>query len=160
MLKMVKEYNPPPQDKDLLISTSTALPTNRPIAVYYRQSTDGQIGNISTTMQTVDMVSYLESQGWNEENIVLIDMDGGVSGTTRIDERDGMRYLFDLITEKQIGAVACQDEDRLFRDITQIQVNIFIQACRENDVIVITPTMVYQFGNPSLYRLFQENNSS
>jgi hypothetical protein len=45
-------------------------------------------------------------------------MDAGISGTTKIDERPGMSKLFALINQKAIGAVACQDEDRLFRDVT------------------------------------------
>jgi hypothetical protein len=75
-------------------------------------------------------------------------VDEGVSGTKRIDERPGMRRLFDLISNGSIGAVACQDEDRLFRDVTQIQVNIFIEACRTAQVQVITPTVTYVFHHP------------
>jgi hypothetical protein len=30
------------------------LPVGRPTAVYYRRSSEGQIGNISTTLQTVE----------------------------------------------------------------------------------------------------------
>ena len=127
--------------------TLSALPTDRPIAVYYRQSTKSQIGNISTSIRTVDMVEHLKGRGWSEDDIIMIDMDGGVSGTTKIDERPGMRMLFDLITSGQIAAVACQDEDRLFRDVTQIQVNIFIEACRGSSVQVVTPSMVYDFAN-------------
>lgn len=124
------------------------LPTEYPIAVYYRQSTDAQVGNISTAIQTVDMVAYLQTRGWAKEDIHLIDMDAGVSGTTKIDERAGMRMLFGLITDHKIRAVACQDEDRLFRDVTQIQVNIFIEACKNANVQVITPSMVYDFAHP------------
>src|SRR5262249_20372792 len=50
----------------------------------------------------------------------------------------------------QLAAVACQDEDRLFRDVTQIQVNVFIEACRAAHVLVLTPTMVYDFAHPQL----------
>jgi DNA invertase Pin-like site-specific DNA recombinase len=128
----------------------TPLPIHLPIAIYYRQSSDGQIGNISTAMQTVDMASYLKIQGWDDQNILMIDMDAGVSGTTKIDERPGMSQLFALITTGKLGAVACQDEDRLFRDVTQIQVNIFIEACRQNKVLVITPSMVYNFSHEQL----------
>jgi DNA invertase Pin-like site-specific DNA recombinase len=124
------------------------LPTHLPVAVYYRQSTDAQIGNVSTTMQTVDMVKDLERRGWSLHNITMIDMDAGVSGSKRIDERAGMSLLFSLITAGTIGAVACQDEDRLFRDVTQIQVNIFIEACKTNQVLVITPSIVYDFAHP------------
>lgn len=124
-----------------------ALPVHQPIAIYYRQSTDAQVGNVSTSMQTVDMVKYLKGMGWAANNIIMIDMDKGVSGTTKIDERPGMSALFELITHGKIGAVACQDEDRLFRDVTQIQVNIFIEACRAANVLVLTPSMVYDFAN-------------
>lgn len=129
------------------VPTSTALPIDRPVAIYYRQSTDSQVGNISTSIQTVDMVAYLKHCGWRDEHIHMIDMDAGISGTTKIDERPGMSELFDLITSGQLGAVACQDEDRLFRDVTQIQVNIFIEACRSAEVLVLTPSMVYDFAN-------------
>lgn len=136
---LVVPENPAP------MSYETTLPTDSPIAIYYRQSTDAQVGNISTTLQTVDMVRYLKLQGWTDELITMIDMDAGVSGTTKIDERPGMKLLYNLINEKKIKAVACQDEDRLFRDVTQIQVNVFIEACRKNRVIVMTPSMVYNF---------------
>lgn len=123
------------------------LPIDKSVANYYRQSTISQIGNISTSIQTIDMVSYLKRCGWTDEKIIMIDMDAGISGSKKIDERPGMSKLFSLITEGKIGAVACQDEDRLFRDVTQIQVNIFIQACKTSGVLVITPAMVYDFAN-------------
>lgn len=138
-----------PQNTQILeaIPYETRLPLDRPVANYYRQSTDEQVGNISTILQTVDMPIYLQRLGWKPDKIRMIDMDEGVSGTTKIDEREGMRLLFDLITSDQLGAVACQDEDRLFRDVTQIQVNIFIEACRSHRVLVITPTMIYDFAH-------------
>ena len=39
------------------------LPLGRPAAVYYRQSSEGQIGNISTTLQTIDMIEHLLEAG-------------------------------------------------------------------------------------------------
>ena len=122
---MSKRYYKPQPDKPVIPEGPSPLPIAHPIAVYYRQSSDAQIGNVSTTIQTVDMVAYLKQRGWNDKSIHMIDMDAGVSGTKRIDERPGMRLLFDLIVTEEISAVACQDEDRLFRDVTQIQVNIF-----------------------------------
>ena len=81
--------------------------------------------------------------------IIMIDMDAGISGTKKIDERPGMSYLYDLIEENAIGLVASQDVDRFFRDVTQIQTNIFIDACRRNNVLVLTPTFVYDFAHPT-----------
>src|SRR5258706_9131714 len=144
--RLYKEPVPPQAVAD----SEGPLPTNMPLAVYYRQSTEGQIGNVSTTMQTIDMVEYLKGRGWSEDKIIMIDMDAGVSGTTKIDEREGMRALFSLITEGEIRAVACQDEDRLFRDVTQIQVNIFIEACKQSRVLVLTPSMVYDFADEQM----------
>jgi DNA invertase Pin-like site-specific DNA recombinase len=138
------------QKQETLASSFPAhshLPTTRPIAIYYRQSTEAQVGNVSTSIQTVDMVAYLKRQGWAEDHIIMIDMDTGISGTKAIDERPGMSALFGLINAGGVGAVACQDEDRLFRDVTQIQVNIFIEACRTAQVLVITPSMVYDFAH-------------
>ncbi len=138
----------PQQTESSTLGSSDALLTTLPVAVYYRQSTAAQVGNISTTIQTVDMVDELVRRGWQQDNILLIDDDEGVSGTTRIDERIGMAHLFELIADRKIGAVACQDEDRLFRDMTQIQVNIFIDTCRKSNVKVITPYLTYDFAHP------------
>jgi hypothetical protein len=126
-----------------------SLPLDRPIAVYYRQSSEGQIGNISTTLQTVDMVEHLMRQGWERERIVMIDFDAGVSGTKKIRERKGLSQAFDLIENGQIGVIASQDVDRFFRDMAQIETNIFIDACRRNNVLVLTPTFIYDFAHPA-----------
>lgn len=136
------------------------LPVDRPAAVYYRQSSEGQIGNISTTLQTVDMVEKLIQQGWVRENIYMIDMDAGVSGQKKIRERAGMSMLYDLIESGQIGLVASHNVDRFFRDLTMIETNIFIDACKRSDVRVMTPMTVYDFAHPvmgqSYIKMFRE----
>jgi hypothetical protein len=124
------------------------LPVDRPAAVYYRQSSEHQIGNISTTLQTVDMIERVLKQGWVRENVYMIDMDAGVSGSKKIRERKGMSMLFDMIESGQIGMVAAQDVDRFFRDITMIETNMFIDACKRNNVQVMTPNTVYDFAHP------------
>lgn len=138
-----------PQEQSVDPYKAKPLPVDRQVAVYYRQSSDAQVGNISTTLQTVDMVEHLVAQGWTREHIVMIDMDAGISGTKKISERPGMSMLYDLIENNEIGLVAAQDVDRFFRDITQIETNIFIDACRRNSVLVLTPTMIYDFSHPS-----------
>lgn len=135
-----------PQETPAL-TPDTRPPTDRPVAVYYRQSSFAQVGNVSTEIQTVDMKAEMIRRGWAEDDVYLIDADAGVSGTLKIDERAGMRQLYDLITDGKIGSVACQDEDRLFRDVTMIQVNIFIEACRLANVQVITPSFTYDFSH-------------
>ena len=123
-----KKYKPQHSDEISPVQPGI-LPTDRPVAVYYRQSSMKQVGNISTDMQQIDLPHYIMSLGWSQDRIILIDEDEGVSGAKSIDERVGMSRLFDLILTRKIGAVAVQAEDRLFRDETQIQVNVFIDAC-------------------------------
>ena len=125
------------------------LPLGKPVSVYYRQSSEGQIGNISTTLQTVDMVEHLMDQGWQREQINMIDMDAGISGQKKISERPGMSMLYRQIENGEIGLVAAQDVDRFFRDLTQIETNIFIDACKRNNVQVLTPSFVYDFAHPA-----------
>jgi len=145
MARSLKRQEPVPNDP----YRAQPLPLDRLIAVYYRQSSEGQIGNVSTTLQTVDMVVHLKQLGWLEELIKMIDMDAGVSGTKKIHERKGMSELWRLIENALVGAVAAQDVDRFFRDMTQIEPNLFIDACKRNNILVLTPTMVYDFGHPT-----------
>jgi len=126
------------------------LPVDRPAAIYYRQSTDAQIGNINTTLQTVDMFEHLVRQGWSRDSIFMIDMDAGVSGSTKLKDRPGMSHLLELIETGQIGLVASQDVDRFFRDVTQIQTNIFIDICKRHHVRIMTPRMIYDFNHPTM----------
>ena len=141
-----KKYKPQRSDDSTPLLPGV-LPLDRPIAVYYRQSSMAQVGNISTDMQQIDLPRYVTTLGWQANTIILIDEDEGVSGAKRIDERIGMSRLFDLIITDKIGAVAVQAEDRLFRDETQIQVNVFIDACVKNDVRVLTPYFKYNFAD-------------
>jgi hypothetical protein len=141
-----KKYKPQRSDDSSPVHPGM-LPTDRPIAVYYRQSSMKQVGNISTDMQQIDLPRYVLSLGWDQHDILLIDEDEGVSGAKRIDEREGMSRLFDLMLTGNIGAVAVQAEDRLFRDETQIQVNVFIDACVKNDVRILTPYFKYNFAD-------------
>src|SRR5688572_26260061 len=105
-------YNRRPEPESNNTYQLRPLPINAPVAVYYRQSSDAQVGNISTTLQTVDMVEHLISQGWHSENILMIDMDAGISGSKTIAERPGMSALYAMIKNRQVHAVAAQDVDR------------------------------------------------
>lgn len=124
-----------------------SLPLDRAVAVYYRQSSMKQVGNVSTDIQQLDLPRYVNSLGWSLDAILLIDEDEDVSGAKRIDERKGMSRPYNLIITGAIGTFAVQAEDRLFRYETQIQVNVFIDACVKNNVRVITPYFKYNFAD-------------
>ncbi len=136
------EHAPGPQD-------ATKLPVDRPIAVYYRQSSTGQVGNVSTMMQRVDLPAYVEQLGWQPSSIILIDEDAGISGTTAPDERDGMARVLDLVEHGGIGAIACVHVDRLFRDRHLRYAGAFVEACLAARVIVVVPDNApYVFHDP------------
>src|SRR5260221_9512612 len=102
------------------------------------------------------MIEHLERLGWVRERILMVDMDAGVSGTKKIKDRPGLSRIFDMIEQGQLGSVAAQDVDRFFRDVTQIETNIFIDACKRNSVMVLTPTMVYDFAHPTQGRFHMQ----
>ena len=95
-----KKYKPQPRSESSPTHLGT-LPVGRPIAVYYRQSSMKQVGNISTDMQQIDLPNYIVSLGWQQGDIILIDEDEGVSGAKSIDEREGMSRLFDQILTRK-----------------------------------------------------------
>src|SRR5579859_4945998 len=125
------------------------LPLSYKVGVYPRQSTLMQVKNYkeSTEMQTTDLIAFARSLGWKDEQIIVFSQDLGLSGKLRIDEREGLRSLVECIESDEIKAVIVFLEDRLFRDETQIQVNVFIDICRQHNTIVITPQMTYDFSN-------------
>ena len=129
--------------------TTTELPLWANVGVYARQSTQMQVKTAtnSTEMQTDDLVDFARRLGWQDEQIIVFTQDLGRSGRLRIDEREGLRTLVAHIEANTMKAVIVFLEDRLFRDETQIQVNTFISICKQYDVLVITPSMTYNFHN-------------
>src|SRR5579859_2242718 len=125
------------------------LPLWAGVGVYARQSTQMQVktATVSTEMQTNDLVDFARRLGWKDEQIIVFAQDLGRSGRLRIDEREGLRTLVAHIETGTIKAVIVFLEDRLFRDETQIQVNTFISICKQYGVLVITPSMTYNFNN-------------
>ncbi len=127
-----------------------ALPVDKLAAIYARQSTTKQVveNKESSAMQTIELIARVLREGWNEEGYILfIEGDGirGVSGTKRIDERPGLNALMEQIYTDVIKTVFVFDVSRLFRDEFQIQVNTYIQACYEHDVLTVTPSYRYDF---------------
>lgn len=88
---------------------NSSLRLDMPVAAYARQSTAKQVGNESTAIQTVDLPALLKRYGWPEDKIILVDADQGVSGRLAIDEREGMRHVYELITVEQITAAVTFD---------------------------------------------------
>ena len=144
--------------------TPQTLPIDQVIAIYARQSTKNQVQRFvqSGEMQTDDLMTYARRLGWDEDHIILfqenIGKDGQIkhaSGKLRIDQREGLQALVEQIEADLIKAVMVFLEDRLFRDETQIQVNVFIDICKQHHCVVITPHMTYDFANPFHVKQFR-----
>jgi len=133
------------------------LNTNAGIGIYARQSTLGQIKNCtqSTEMQTEDLVEYAKRSGWDEKHIMVFTQDLAKSGKLRIDQREGLRTLVKLIEEDTIKTVLVFLEDRLFRDSSGIQYNLFIEICQKHNVKVVTSERVYDFSNDDHVETFR-----
>jgi DNA invertase Pin-like site-specific DNA recombinase len=134
------------------------LPTSLNLIVYPRQSTQAQLLHhaTSTEMQTDDLIEIGVRYGWPKEKCLVIDDDLGVSGTLGIDEREGLTKVMEQIDQLQSRAVLVVNEDRLFRDETMIQVNVFIKFMRDHNAYVLTPYMVYNFQERFHVKMFRE----
>ncbi|HEU5376689.1 MAG TPA: recombinase family protein [Ktedonobacteraceae bacterium] len=165
MRKFQSPEEKPEQKKEFVRFGPKPLPLSFLVGIYARQSTKGQVANHSesTEMQTVDLIALAKRLGWeNDEEIILfienIHKDGKVrnaSGRLRIDQREGLKTLVDRIEADEIKAVIVAYEDRLFRDETQIQVNVFIDVCKRHNTFVITPYRRYDFHDPLDCQMFR-----
>ena len=143
-----QEYNP---------WESPTIPKGAKVGVYGRQSTINQVKyNIGAgDMQIEQLMSLAKRMGVEDEDIILYienkRSDGSIksaSGRLRIDQREGLNALVERIESDEIKAVIVFQEDRLFRDETQIEVNKFILTCQEHHCLVITSHTIYNFTNP------------
>jgi hypothetical protein len=125
------------------------LPTDKKIAQYVRQSTVRQTkhNRQSTAMQDEDLRKRLLKMGWKDADILKFDKDQGKSGQKTIDERVDMNDLYRRIGTCEVGAVACYDPSRLFRDLTRVQYITFVHQCEQHHIPIITWNQIYWTGN-------------
>ncbi len=127
------------------------LRTDRPAGIYARRSDPeakdkNKDKSQSREMQTDDLVKWGIKQGWMRELLHEYFADLGLSGTLRPDQRPDMLRLFDDIDAGKYdnGTIICFQENRLFRDETQIYYNQFIDKCLQHNihVVVISPRLI------------------
>src|SRR3989440_3759950 len=127
------------------------LRVNRPAAIYARRSDpsakdENKDRTQSREMQTDDLIKWAIKQGWLHELLYEYFADLGLSGTLRPDQRPDMLRLFDDIDAGKYdnGTIVCYQENRLFRDETQIYYNQFIDKCLQHNihVVVISPRLI------------------
>jgi len=120
------------------------LRTSRPAGIYARRSDPeardrNRDKSQSREMQTDDLVRWGMKQGWMRELLHEYFADLGLSGTLRPDQRPDMLRLFDDIDSGKFdnGTIICFQENRLFRDETEIYYNQFIDKCLQHNIHVV-----------------------
>ncbi len=137
------------------LNNNQQIPIAGNVAIYVRAATQEKRTQESRQVQKDDLITYARQLGYEETNIIVFEQDMGKSGTTAIDEREGLRSLVQAISDGIIQTVLIADETRLFRDVPALQLSIFIKLCVERNVLVITPGSIYDFTNPQQVSLFR-----
>lgn len=152
--KYARNFKPATERQTTIEQVQHEWRTEQECVIYARQSTTKQLveNRESSEMQTKDQLERVQVIGWRDKNItVFVEGNGkrGVSGTLRIDERPGLSALLEGVYNDKFKTIFVYNEGRLFRDEWQIQVNTFIKACYDHDVIIATWAHRYDFRRNS-----------
>lgn len=90
-----------------------------------------------------------------EQGGIVVYEDNGVSGTTALSEREALCALVAALGRDEVRTVFLLSEYSLSRDASLIDVNYFIELCRQRGVSVVTRTQIYDFQDPVQVRLFR-----
>jgi hypothetical protein len=136
----------PPEDSD---SSQDTLPLDSVCTILTRQSTRGQKERnaFSAEVDSRVLVAEAERLGFAPERIRVLDWDMGKGAyNTTIEQRPALHHwLTELLPSSQSRVVLASQEDRLFRDRTEIQVNRFIEQVARYRGWVVCGARVYNF---------------
>src|SRR5881396_2553189 len=97
-------------------SKVTASPRSRQAVVYVRQSTLTQLErNAESTARQYDLRQRAIALGWSREQVRVIDVDLGISGSV-LGQRNGFEILVADVAMGQIGIILALEVSRLARD--------------------------------------------
>lgn len=113
--------------------------------IYIRQSTIFQVlHNTASAARQYDMYQLALDLGWAKENIVAVDQDQAISGTT-IAGRRGFQQILDDIYAGRVGALFCLESSRLSRDggdFLQL-----VKACAESGTLIVDENGIHDPNN-------------
>ncbi len=145
------------------------LPLEKDVLLYPRVSQPGQLKNVSAELQAKEdgeLVRTAKQLGWLPENewapekgigkIRQFPQDMAKSARLRMEDRPGFKLMLQAIVAGEARAVIAVDVDRLFRDKYGSESGKFIEMCERYQVIVITPTFMYDFHDPTHIKLFKD----
>ncbi len=134
----------PPEDSS---AGEDTLPLDTICTILTRQSTLAQKGRhlFSAEVDPQTLVAEARRLGYPPERILVLDWDMGKGAyNTTIEQRPALRHwLTELLPTGQSRVVLVSQEDRLFRDRTEIQVNRFIEQVAQHRGWVVCGPRVY-----------------
>jgi len=140
---------------DHAILLEERLPLDTVCTVLVRQSSakQAELHVNSAEVNPKDLMREAERQGFLRDRIRVLDWDMGIGAyNTTIEDRPALRHwLTELLPRGESRVVLVSQEDRLFRDRTEIQVNRFIEQVARRSGWVICG-----IGNARIYNFRRE----
>ena len=128
------------------------LPLTGKTAMYTRGATHATPTHLPLTDEVLVLA---QERGYTPEHITIYEDVAVVSSKTPMMSREGLRALVTAIGQGSIQTVLMEDESCLFHDVDMLQISLFLKACFEHDVVVVTSQTVYNFANPALMTRFR-----
>jgi DNA invertase Pin-like site-specific DNA recombinase len=120
--------------------------TQRAAFVYIRQSTPGQVEhNRESTARQYALADRACQLGWSKEQVVIIDDDLGLSGSTT-DKRSGFARLTSEVALAHVGIVLGLEVSRLARNNADLY--RLLELCGISDTLIVDSDGVY---HPALF---------
>src|SRR5215472_6853913 len=120
---MARHRYQPPSDGQM----PDSLPVDTVCTILVRQSTNAQFerNTFSAEVNPGELIRQAERLGFLPDRISVLDWDMGIGAyNTTIEERPALHHwLTELLPSGKSRVVLVSQEDRLFRDRTEIQVN-------------------------------------
>jgi DNA invertase Pin-like site-specific DNA recombinase len=117
---------------------------SRRAVAYVRQSTLEQVrDNVGSTALQRELPELLQSWGWKQDQIDLIDDDLGVSGSLP-GSRKGFAHLLKLMEAGVVGIVAVTDPSRLSRNFVDLA--RFVTLAQQHDVLLAQGNQIIDYA--------------
>jgi DNA invertase Pin-like site-specific DNA recombinase len=130
------------------------LPLDESVAIYARMAAQPQADVSEQNLQVENMVNFARKLGWATEQIAVFE-DIGVSGKAPISKRAGLSQLVDTLNAGKIKAIITASENSFFRGADTAELSTFINLCQAHNVILLTPTITYDFSDNAQVQLFR-----
>ena len=123
----------------------TVAQLKRKAVLYIRQSTMKQVyENTESTIRQYALKERLVQLGWQPEDIAVIDSDLGQSGSGS-SERAGFKALVSMVSNNEVGAIACLESSRLARNSQDW--NRLMEICSITQTILVDTDGIYSLSD-------------